>query len=258
MKNFIKSLSPLRLLAAMALLTLGIPSVFADALSDGEAAFQKGDFAGAARAFETALSSQGASAGLYYNLAMAQMRSGEAPAATLSLRRAILLDPRNVDARMALSDLERSQGVPAASSHWTARWPDLVAEKVPLKFLTLAGSLLGWLGAFLLLMALFRRQKKWGTVAASVLLVVVGIGMYGVALRADPRFSQRNFAVVVSEAGATLLSAPADQSAVIVRMPAGSPVHVRRRSGDWSYCETPSGEKGWTTTTSIERVVPAA
>ena len=49
----------------------------ADVIEDGRAAFAKRDYPSAADAFKSALSSQGPSAGLYYNLAMAQQKSGE-------------------------------------------------------------------------------------------------------------------------------------------------------------------------------------
>ena len=56
---------------------------------------------------------QGPSAGLYYSLGIAEQKDGQRAQAAVNLRRAIMLDPRMVDARMALSEIERSQGVPS-------------------------------------------------------------------------------------------------------------------------------------------------
>jgi SH3-like domain-containing protein len=109
-----------------------------------------------------------------------------------------------------------------------------------------------------MLLAIFRRGRKFWPVVGAFALLALGKGIFFVAYLSDPRIAERRAAVVLSEGGATLLSAPADQSAVIAKIPAGGSVHVRRRSGDWSYCETPSGEKGWTATKSLERVVPTA
>lgn len=260
MKNFanMSSLKKIAFLTALAVLTLALPRGLADAISDGEASFASGDYPAAERAFQTALSSQGPSAGLYYNLAMAQMRNGQGPAAALSLRRALLLDPRMIDARMALSEVERSHSVPAGPSAWTARWRDILAENVPLKGLAIAGCVIGWAGAFLLLFAIFRSSRKFWPVTGSAMLMLAGLGIFLAATLADPRVSARDAAVVLEEKGASLLSAPADQSAVVAKIPAGTSVQVLRRSGDWTYCATSTGEKGWTSSKGIERVVPTA
>ncbi len=103
--------------------------VRAETIQDGNAAFAKGEFAAAIRAFESALATQGPSAGLYYSLGVAQQKDGQRAQAAVNFRRAIMLDPRMVDARMALSEIERSQGVPPARSTWR----ELVAERMPLE-----------------------------------------------------------------------------------------------------------------------------
>jgi tetratricopeptide (TPR) repeat protein len=259
MKNF-ADMSPIirhwSLVAAFCVVNSAVS--FASALSDAQTAFAAADYPAAMRAYEAALSSDGPSAGLYYNLAMTQLRLAQPAEASLSLRRAILLDPQMTDARVALSDLERSQGVPPAPSGWMARWRGIVAEKIPLQALTIAGSVIAWLGAFLMLVAIFRRGRKFWPVTGSFALLAIGKALFFVAYFSDPRVSERQAAVVLAGGGASLLSAPADQSSVVAKVPAGASVHVHRRSGEWSYCETPSGEKGWTATKSLERVVPTA
>jgi tetratricopeptide (TPR) repeat protein len=230
----------------------------ADAVADALTAFEAGDYPAALRAYESALSAEGPSAGLYYNLAMTQLRQSQPAEAALSLRRAILLDPQMTDARVALSDLERAQGVAAGPSHWSARWREILAEKVSLKALMILGCAAAWTGAFLLLVAIFRSRRKFWPVLGSLLLLVAGKGLFAASYLADPRVADRDAAVVLAGGGAALLSAPADQSAVVAKVPAGASLHVHRRSGDWSYCETAGGEKGWTPSKSIERVIPTA
>ena len=132
-------------------------SVQADTIQDGNASFAKGDFAAAIRAFESALATQGPSAGLYYSLGIAKQRDGQRAQAAVDLRRAIMLDPRMVDARMALSEIERSQGVPSVP----ASWREFVAERAPLKVLLITGCALAWLGAFPLLFVSFREGRAF-------------------------------------------------------------------------------------------------
>jgi hypothetical protein len=225
----------------------------ADVILEGKAAFAKGDHAAAADAFRSALSTNAPSAGLYYNLAMAEQKSGQRAEAALSLRRALTLDPRMIDARIALSEIERSQGIPLAPSSWR----EIVAEHAPIKTLLIAGSALAWLGAFLLLFAIFAKGGRIVPLAGATGLLVLGVGIFLLGYLADPRVSQRNVAVVRDGEGVPLLSSPATQSATLTRLPAASPVRILQERGEWTFCSAPSGEKGWAPSKSLEAVVPA-
>jgi tetratricopeptide (TPR) repeat protein len=238
----------LPLLAVM----LAAGPVLADAVSDGNAAFAAGDYTAAARAYETALAAGSKSAGLYFNLASAQLKNGQKADAAVNLRRAILLDPQMIDARMALSELEKSQGVVARPG-----WEEQVAEKAPLKVVVIAGCVLAWIGAFVLLIGMFKRGKRAVPVFASLLLVAVGGGLIVVGYLADPLIREAKSGVVSAEAGASLLAAPADQSAVIVKLPTCAPVKILRQSGEWAYCESADGTKGWTSAKAVTPVLPA-
>ena len=226
----------------------------ADVILEGKAAFARGDYAAAADAFRSALSTDGPSAGLYYNLAMAEQKSGQRAEAALSLRRALTLDPRMIDARIALSEIERSQGVPLAPSSWR----EIIAEHVPIKTLLIAGSAFAWLGAFLLLFAIFAKGGRILPLAGATGLLVLGAGIFLLGYLADPRVSERNVAVVRDGEGVSLLSSPATQSATLTRLPAASPVRILQERGEWIFCSAPSGEKGWAPSKSLEAVVPAA
>jgi tetratricopeptide (TPR) repeat protein len=228
--------------------------VRADIIQDGNAAFAKGDYPAAIRAFESALATQGASAGLYYSLGIAKQKDGQRAQAAVNLRRAIMLDPRMTDARMALSEIERSQGVPSVP----ASWREFVAERAPLKALLITGCTLAWLGAFLLLFVVFAKGGRLLPVAGAVGLVAVGTGIFLIGYLADPRVSERDAAVVSEKEGVTLLSAPADQSAAVLRLPGAAPLRILRRSGEWTFCSAPGGERGWAPSKSLEPVLPAA
>jgi tetratricopeptide (TPR) repeat protein len=226
----------------------------ADLVLEAKAAFAKGEYLAAADAFRSALSTSGPSAGLYYNLAMAEQKSGQRAEAALSLRRALMLDPRMADAQIALSDIERSQGIPLAPSSWR----EIVAEHAPIETLLIAGSVSAWLGAFLLLFAIFARAGRMLPLAGAAGLLVLGVGIFLLGYLADPRVSERNVAVVRDSEGVALLSSPATQSATVTRLPAASSVRILQGRGEWTFCSAPGGEKGWTPSKSLEAVVPAA
>ena len=71
-----------RLLLSL-VLALASP-LYADSILEGKAAFAKGDYPAAAEAFRSALSTNGPSAGLYYNLATAEQKSGRRAEAAVS------------------------------------------------------------------------------------------------------------------------------------------------------------------------------
>jgi tetratricopeptide (TPR) repeat protein len=241
-----------RLLLSL-VLALASP-LYADSILEGKAAFAKGDYPAAAEAFRSALSTNGPSAGFYYNLAMAEQKSGRRAEAAVSLRRALMLDPRMIDARIALSQIERSQGVPLAPSSWR----EIVAEHAPIKTLLIVGCALAWLGAFLLLFAIFARGGRVLPLAGATGLLILGVGIFLLGYLADPRVSEHNFAVVRDSEGVALLSSPANQSATVTRLPAASSVRILQERGEWTFCSGPGGEKGWAPSKSLEAVVPAA
>lgn len=247
--------NPTRFLRAV-LLGLVISSTICRAGPYDEAAtaFAKGDFTAAVQGYEAALAAGDRSAGLYENLAMAQMKAGQRPQAALSLQRAILLDPRGIDARMALSDLDRSLGVPPGSSGWR----EAVAERVPLLPLVIVGCGVMWLGAFLFLSMGIRVQAKFWLMAGGAFCLLGGAGLAAVGFLSDPRWVLRDAAVVLSDDGLKLLSAPADQSETMVSLPGGATVQVLRRSGAWIYARSLDGKTGWTVTPSLEAVVPSS
>jgi len=237
----------------LAILLLGAATAPASPIEEGLAAYEKGDFARAARSFETALASGPKSAGLYFDLGQSLKKEGDAGAAALNFRRALMLNPRLADARMALSDTERSKGIPLAATDWR----DFLAERVALFPLLVVGFGIFWLGAFWLLAGLWLRSGPFAMISACLLAVIGAAGFSAVYL-ADPRFAWRSAAVVISPEGASLLSAPADRSDVLAKLPPGSTVTWKRESGDWAYCATPDGKSGWMQAARVERVLPDA
>lgn len=226
----------------------------AGSYDEAAAAFAKGDFTSAVQGYEAVLATGARSAGLYENLATAQMKAGQRPQAALNLQRAILLNPRGMESRMALSDLDRSLGVPPVSSGWR----EVVAERVPLLPLVIVGSGVMWLGAFLFLYLRVRVPSKFWPMAGAAILLFGGAGLAAIGFLADPRWVLRDAAMVLPDDGLKLLSAPADQSETIVSLRGGATVQVLRRSGDWIYARSPDGKTGWAPTPSLEAVVPSS
>ena len=109
-----------------------------------------------------------------------------------------------------------------------------------------------------MLFVVFARAGRLLPLTGALALVAAGTGLFLVGYLADPRVSERNVAVVSEKEGVTLLAAPADQSATVMRLPGAASLRILRRSGEWTFCSAPGGERGWAPGKSLEPVVPAA
>lgn len=222
------------------------------ASQDAITAYREGDFSKAAREFETALAAGKPSAGGYYNLGLAYRKAGQPAQAALNFRRAIMLDPRMMDARMALSDVERSQGIPLPPVDWRT-W---LAEIGSLPVLLMLGFVAFWIGAYWFLFLATRPRSGFLAIAAAAILCMAGLAIFVAAYLADPRFIWRSASVALDPG--VLLSAPADRSEKVAPVPAGAVVHVLHKSGDWTYCRLPDGTEGWLAgSTTLQPLLPS-
>ena len=226
-------------------------SAMAEPVADAFSSYEAGDFSKAAREFETALASGPKTAGLYFNLGQALKKGGEAGPAALNLRRALMLDPRLMDARIALSDIERSKGIPLAP----AGWKDQLIERIPLWPVMVAGFVIFWIGAFLGLLVAFQRSRNRVGLLAGFALAILGAAIFVVTYLSDPRFQWRDGAVVVATDGVSLLSAPAERSPLVTKLPTASLLRVVRTSGEWVYARANDGKSGWLPMNSITDLV---
>lgn len=233
-----------------ALIISCLPCLHADTLLDARARFASGEYEQAARLFEQSLEQQVPNAGVFYELGRAFSKAGNNARAALSFRRALILDPRFSAARSALRESEMALGI---SPPGKTDWRDIVIERMPMDFLTLAGTAIFWIGAFWLLLAVFRSRRgfSWG---AS--LILIGLLVLALVWLCDPRITHRAQAMVLTHGGTTVLNAPADQSEKIANMPEGGVVRLLSQRGRWFYGELPTGTKGWFLTEGIVPVIP--
>lgn len=223
----------------------------AESLAAADAEFQSGNYEAAARAYETALAARGPDAGLYYNLGLSQKMAAKNIEALLNIRRALVLNPGMPAARAARQELDRALGLPAPRPGWR----DFLATHIPLRPALWLFTAAAWAGLFAFLL-LFSR-KRWGLLVLAALIVAGGgVGAAAFAL-ADPRFSERDLAMVVSPDGVALRSAPADQSEALASAAPGALLRMLSRRGDWVYGESSDGQKGWVLNSQLEALIPA-
>jgi len=234
-------------------LLISMASCLAVPIDDGVRLYQEGDYKGAAKEFQDAIAENGTSAGLYYNLGMAQKQDEDLPQAALNLRRALILDPHLADARVALSDVERNLGVPLSERNWK----DWAAETLPLETILILGFVFFWLGAFVLLVGLLTRRRQFGFVAFGLLLALLGTFLYCSAYLADPRYRVRDVALITATEPVSLSKTPTTRSESVAQLPPASMVTLTRQRGDWVYAQLPDGRSGWLPKAETERLIPS-
>ncbi len=227
----------------------------ADVLADALVRYADGEFAQAAKLFEQALEFSAPRAAVFFELGRSQRQNGQDAAAALSFRRALILDPRFAPARAALEDTNADLAIPRTPPGWKQR----VLDHVSLDALVLAGTVLLWIGAFLLAILVFRRAPaRRLPLAFAILCLAFGCASLALSWICDPRISQRTDAIVLTTGGTNLLSAPADQSEKVARIPEGGLVKILSQRGRWFYGQTPAGQRGWLLTQGIVPVIPPA
>ncbi len=236
------------------LLGLQILSAGADALSDARARFADGEFEQAAKLFEQALEKSPPNSAAFFELGRALNKSGQEARAALNFRRALILDPRFSPARTALQEVNVALGVAPVKQDWRAK----VLERVPMDALTLIGTILAWLGAFVGLASFLPPAFRSLRLAAGVVFLLAGFSALAVVWFCDPRIELANTAVVLTSGGTSLLSSPADQSEKISTLQQGSVVKVLSQRGRWFYGELPGGGRGWFLTEGIVPLIPPA
>ena len=219
----------------------------ANPLDEAAAAYEASDFKKAAAAYTAALDAEPPCAALYYNLGLAHKRAAEPGHAALALRRALMLDPRLGEARIALSDLERSQGIVRAAEGWR----DWIPQHLPLFPALLSTFVLFWLAIALSFFAPRTMQK-----ILLGLFAALCIAAFLAMVFSEPRFAWRNDAVVLH--ATTLSKIPADRSETVAKLAPATLFTISSESGAWVFGKLKDTREGWVPREAIERIAPRA
>ena len=86
----------------------------------------------------------------YYNQALTEEAQGDLAAASLSLRRALVLDPTLGIAQAQLQEVLKKMGLPAETT-----WQTKFASRFVPEYLTIIGALIGWSAALIVIWIFF-------------------------------------------------------------------------------------------------------
>lgn len=193
---------------------------------------------------------------LWYNVGLAEEKTGDAAAASLSFRRSLLLDPTYLPARRQLAVVLGSLGFQPASG-----WRESVRSTVHPELLVVAGSVIGWIGVFLAVLLFFLSPQRKLAIAAALVLAILGHGVSALGTLLDPRRVAADQAVVTSKKPQVLRATPADSGTPGGTLPPGTLVCVLSRNGAWWYVSGDSGpelaSRGWIHSDSITPLLPS-
>lgn len=255
--NAFRSL-PLPVLAILALHAVSLRAGVEEQAVSAAAALRAGHPIEALETYRTIMTSpRFAAVGspeLWYDRGLAEEKTGNAAAASLSFRRALLLDPGSASARHQLSLVLGTLGISPAPAGWKERIPSAIAPER----LVLMGSVAGWAGVLLLIFLLIRGPRRKGWIAVALLLLIGGHGASALGTLADPRRIAADKAVVTAKTAPILRATPADNGAAGAALPPGSMISVLSRNGSWWYVSGGPGLTGWIPSESITPLLPSS
>lgn len=188
---------------------------------------------------------------LWYNRGLAEEKTGDAAAASLSFRRALLLDPGFAPAQRQLAVVLGTLGLPIPND-----WQHRVSAIVQPERLMIIGAVVGWIGTLLFVVLLFHGPRKKGFILISLLLLITGHGSVVFGSMIDPRRTAADQAVVISKAGPTLRATPTDNGAPAGTIAPGTVISVLSRNGAWWYVAAGPGQTGWIPSDTVTSLLP--
>ena len=243
-------------LLTLGLLTVSLCAVMPVDTGNANAQFNEGHAAEALSSYRMLLASPAfAKAGsfeLWYNRGLAEEKTGQMVAASVSFRRALILSPGFVPARRQLAKILESLSIPFRTTPIDTAFTLISPEAI-----ILGGAILGWLGLLAFVVLLYANREKKGYLALALFCFVLGHGVSLAGSMTDPRRIAGSQGVVTSKTAPTLRATPADSGTVAGTLPPGSLTSILSRNGVWWYVSDGSGHTGWIPSDTITPLIPA-
>lgn len=234
-----------RLEAPAAVMEDDAPSLFVQA----GAAYREGRYSEAAARYQELVERGFDGADVRYNLGNAYLRSGELALAIAEYRKALILDPRDRDARANLAFARQSATdavAPPAPAAWRRAllfWHDSMGwgEKVRLALVLALG--------FWLLLALRLWRGRWlGTVWPAGLLALIALILTASAV-AEKVIPTK--VAVILPVQVDVYSGTDLRSQVIFNLHSGTEVRVEQSDVEWTEFTLSDGRRGWLPTEQL-------
>lgn len=220
-----------------------------DLFEQGNEAYSRGDFSGAAKIYEQLTATSGYGTGVLFNLANSYAQSGQTGKAILNYERALRLAPSDSDILGNLELIRKESGLFPREYSWSERFFRLL-------------DLNQWtISAFFLLMLLCTFQlaslklhfstqtRRLVSATCFMLFILCATGAFSRHKQWQPS--------VVTDNDSRLLLSPFDSAASTSSIQQGRLVYPEKSHGEFSYITDETGRKGWIASSAIEPAIGA-
>lgn len=190
---------------------------------------------------------------LWYHRGLAEEKTGDLVAASLSFRRALLLDPTLLPARTRLVAALGTLGIPYAPD-----WHDQLLMRIHPDLLILGGAILGWVGTLILVFLLLAGPRRPVLIAWALAAFIFGHGLSILGTLIDQRRLVAYEAVVTAKSAPALHATPADSSATDGTLAPGSLLTILSRNGAWWKVSDGSAKTGWILSNALTPLLPSS
>lgn len=216
-------------------------------------AYEAGKYQDAVTDYEYLAQTGVNSPNLYYNLGDSWYRLKESGKAILNYERALALDPSHPEALANLRFVRKQEGsVTVEPSWWLANIEAVGVNRLP--WLACATF---WLGAFLVVFAIFRLAGQRGVWVTFGALSLVASLLFAGGLWSYIEHNGVSDAGVVVAPKVKGRVAPTETANETGSIPVGTRVRMLSDRGSWIYVEMPDGKtRGWVPEGAVEAIRP--
>lgn len=210
--------------------------------AEANSSYEHGDFAKAKKLYQEIVNAGAWHSNVFYNLANTEHRLGNTGLAILNYERTLLVEPGHPEAKANLRLLREQAGSQVGEPHWT--W---LLRNVSADFYAVIAALSCWSLLFLVAVLVMNRRRFWSGISLCLLLMTFsGVGLWS--------WKKESAVAIITASTGEARFAPADRSALVMRLAAGSRVRILADRGSWIYCSLPDGRLGWLPESALQPV----
>jgi tetratricopeptide (TPR) repeat protein len=219
-----------------------------ETFTTAESQFQKGEYAEAAKSYQSIIDAGKGSPDIYYNLGTAQFRAESRGQAALAWHRALHIDPQHSESRQNLGFLKRKAGfLDYQSDH--PQFGSFLSHNNWIATVTISAWLLILSIASLIFLKLRAAWIALPVTAATIAVTMLGVSIFAIKAAAERTPSPDRAIVITEETKA--YNEPATTSSTVISLPPGSEVNILLTRESWTYVDIPGKLRGWVQTNAI-------
>ena len=223
----------------------------------GNLQYQKMDYNGAIKTYESIISKGTSSSQVYFNLGNSYFKSGFVPKAILNYERALKISPEDEDIKFnlkiaSLKIIDRIDNVPEV---FYERWYNHIVEFMPSNSWSTTFILSLWLmfiSAAFYLLGRTSRIKKMSFILTS-LFFLISIFTYTTAAHSKKMYHDDQQGIIMS-ASVYVKSSPDEKGNDLFILHEGTKVDILEKFENWNKIKIANGTIGWLKLNDLEKI----